>query len=97
MSAFKYFTMIDVTSKNMEKVQRRGPGAKTTEVEVRMALVCASTDYGSLLKGHTNLVSTVRLCINSTHKCLKFIAHDFGVKLSACMCSHVSCPGWRNG
>ena len=26
------------------RVQCRGPGAKTTEVEARMALVCASTD-----------------------------------------------------
>ena len=25
------------------------------------------------------------------------LAHDSGVKLSPCMCSHVSCPGWRNG
>ena len=24
-------------------------------------------------------------------------AHDFSVKLSPCMCSHSSCPDWRNG
>ena len=48
----------------------RGPGAKTTEVEAREELVCASTDDG------------------------RNLAHDFGVKLSPCMCSHVSCPGW---
>ena len=30
-------------------MQRRGPRAKTTEVEARMALVCASTDDGKPL------------------------------------------------
>ena len=30
------------------RVQHRGPGAKTTEVEVRVALVCASTDDSRL-------------------------------------------------
>ena len=25
------------------------------------------------------------------------LAHDSGVKLSPCMCSHISCPSWRNG
>ena len=25
------------------------------------------------------------------------LAHGFSVKLSPCMCSHSSCPGWRNG
>ena len=38
----------------LSKVQCQGPRAKTTEVEVCMALVCASTDSGS-----TNLVPTV--------------------------------------
>ena len=41
------------------RVQRWEPGAKTTEVEIRMALVCASTDDGRPLIGGTNLVSTV--------------------------------------
>ena len=41
------------------RVQRRGPGAKTTEVEVRVALVCAPTDDGMPLIGGTNLISTV--------------------------------------
>ena len=40
-------------------MQHRGPRAKTTEVEVRVALVCASTDDGRLLIGGTNLISTV--------------------------------------
>ena len=35
-------------------MQRQGPGAKTTEVEVRVALVCASTDDGRQLTGGTN-------------------------------------------
>ena len=35
-------------------VQRRGPGAKTTEVEAHVALVCASTD-GRPLTGSTDL------------------------------------------
>ena len=41
------------------RVQRRGPGAKTTEVEARVALVCASTDDGRPFTGGTNLIWTV--------------------------------------
>ena len=37
-------------------MQHRGPGAKTTEVEARVALVCASTDDGRPLTGGTNLI-----------------------------------------
>ena len=37
-------------------MQRQGPGAKTTEVEARMGLVCASTDDGRSFTGGTNLV-----------------------------------------
>ena len=41
-------------------MQRLGPGVKTTEVEVRMALVFASTDDGRpLIAGGTNSVSMV--------------------------------------
>ena len=40
------------------RVQRQGPGVKMTEVEVRVSLVCASTDDGRPLIGGTNLVST---------------------------------------
>ena len=78
-------------------MQRRGPKAKTTEVEVRVALVCASTDDGRPFIGGTNLVSTVgrRPCINGTHINARNLAHDFSVKLSACMYSHVSCPGCK--
>ena len=56
MSAFKYFTMIDV----MKHVKASGEllsecsvrnRLKTTEVEVRMALVYASTDDGRPLIG----------------------------------------------
>ena len=78
-------------------MQYRGPGAKTTEVEARVALFCASTDDGRPLTGCENLIWTVVDWVagrmqNGIHK-----RHDFGVKLSPCMCSHVSCPGWRNG
>ena len=39
-------------------MQRLGPGAKTTEVEVRVVLFCASTDDGRpLIAGGTNLAS----------------------------------------
>ena len=58
MSAFKYFTKIDVVKHVNEgqwratvRGRRLGPGAKTTEVEVHMALVCASTDDGRPLIG----------------------------------------------
>ena len=40
-------------------MQCRRPGTKTTEVEIRVALVCASTDDGRLLTGSTNLIWTV--------------------------------------
>ena len=43
-----------------DRVPRGGPGAKTTEFEVRMALVCASTDDGRpLILSGTNLMSMV--------------------------------------
>ena len=65
---------------SLVRVQRRGPGAKTTEVEARVALVCASTDDGRPLTGGTNLIWTVvdwvasgsRPRINGTHKRQKF-------------------------
>ena len=61
MSAFKYFTKIDIACEGQwratVRVQRQGPGAKTTEVEARVALVCASTDDGRPLG--TNLIWTV--------------------------------------
>ena len=40
-------------------MQRRGPGAKTTEVEAHVALVCVSTDDSRPLTGGTNLIWTV--------------------------------------
>ena len=64
MSAFKYFTKIDIACEASEghaqwratvRVQRRGPGVKTIEVEARVALVCASTDDGRPPTGGTNL------------------------------------------
>ena len=51
MSAFKYFTKLDV--KHVMPVESycqsavSGPEAKTTEVEARVALICASTDDGT--------------------------------------------------
>ena len=30
------------------------------------------------------------------HSKARSLVHDFSVKLSPCMCGHVSCPGWRN-
>ena len=35
-------------------MQRRGPGAKTSDVEACVALVCASTDDGRPFTGGTN-------------------------------------------
>ena len=65
---------------SLVRVQHWGPGAKTTEVEARVALVCASTDDGRPLTGGTNLIWTVvdwvtsgsRPRINGTHKRQKF-------------------------
>ena len=60
-------------------MQRLGPGAKTTEVEVRVVLLCASTDDGRpLIAGSTNLASinggTLQVADNAcgTHKSQKF-------------------------
>ena len=64
------------------RVQRHGPGAKTTEVEARVALVCASTDDGRPLTGGANLIWKV-----------VDYSETSGVKLIPCMCSHVSSPG----
>ena len=63
-------------------MQRRGLGAKTTEVEARVAMVCATTDDGRLLTGGTNLIWTVVYwvasgsgpCINGTHQRQKLIS-----------------------
>ena len=38
------------------RVQRQGPRAMMTELEARMALVCASADDDRLLTGGTNLI-----------------------------------------
>ena len=64
----------------VKHVQRRGPRAKATRVEARVALVCASTDDGRPLTGGTHLIWTVvdcvalgsGPCINGTHKRQKF-------------------------
>ena len=79
------------------RAQRREPGAKMTEVEARVELVCASTDDGRSLRAVVDCVASGSgPCINGTHKRQKFSSW-FGVRLSPCMCSHVSSPGWRNG
>ena len=63
MSAFKYFTKIDV--KHVRPVEgycqsaASGTGAKMTEVEARVALVCASTDDSRPLTDCENLLCTV--------------------------------------
>ena len=41
------------------RVQRQGPETKMTEVEARMAPVCASTNDGRPLTSGTNLIWTV--------------------------------------
>ena len=50
MSVFKYFTKIDVKHvrpvEGYCRVQDQGPEAKMTEVEARVALICASIDDG---------------------------------------------------
>ena len=82
MSVFKYFTKIDVKYvrpvEGYCRVQYRGPEAKTTEVEARVALICASTDDGRSSQGVVDWVaSRVEFqvggpCINGTHKRQKF-------------------------
>ena len=67
------------------RVQRHGPGAKTTEVEARVVLVCASTDDSRPLTGGANLIWTV-VDYSETSSLVS-------VKLIPCMCSHVSSPG----
>ena len=97
----RYREACEVQWRATVRVQHRGPGAKITEVEARVALVCASTNDGRPLIGGTNLIWTVvdwvasgsGPCTNGTHKCPRNLAHDFGV--SPCMCNHVSYPSWR--
>ena len=85
MSAFKYFTNIKVVKhvkarEGTVRVQRRGPGVKTIEVEAHVALDCASINDGRSLTGSTNLIWTMVDCvasgrrpyINSPHKWQKF-------------------------
>ena len=66
-----------------------------TEFEARMALVCASTDDGRPL---TNLICQRWLAVvdwvaSGSGPCIlkhtRNLAHDFSVKLSPCMYSHV--------
>ena len=81
MSEFKYFTKIDIVKqwrawRATVRVQRQGPRVMMTELQARLALVCASTDDGRLLTNGTNLIWTVvywvtygsRPCINGTQK-----------------------------
>ena len=104
MSIFKYFTKINVKHVrpvDTVRVQYQGLEAKTTEVEARVALICASTDNGRPLLGGLNLIQTVVDWVasdsghmhNLRHSNARSLVHDFSVKLSPCMCSHVSCPG----
>ena len=81
------------------------PGMKTVEacVATYFWFVLLPTINGSLLTGDTNLIRTVIEIASGTrgHVQTALInarnsAHDFGVKLSPCMCSHISGPGWRN-
>ena len=83
MSVFKYFTKIDVKHvrpvEGYCRVQYRGPEAKTTEVEARVALICASTDDGRCSQAVVDWVvsrgSSFQVggpCINGTHKRQKF-------------------------
>ena len=82
MSVFKYFTKIDVKHvrpvEDYYRVQYREPEAKTTEVEARVVLICASTDNGRSSQAVIDwLASWVEFqvggpCINGTHKRQKF-------------------------
>ena len=92
--------MKHVKARATVRVQRWGSRAKTTEVEVRVALACASTDNGRSLRQYKFSIDGGSLQV-ADHAEMALInarnlAHDFGVKLSTCMC-HISCPGWRNG
>ena len=63
-----------------------------TEVEARVALVCASTDDSRSLTGGTNLIWMMVDCVASAQMALingRNLAHDIGVKLSPCMYRHV--------
>ena len=75
------------------RVQRRGPGAKTTEVEARVALVGASTDDGRPLTGGSNLVWTVVDWVASgTGPCIngRYLTHNFGVATLAALAGEMA-------
>ena len=65
-----------------------------TEVQARVALVYVSTDDGRPLTGGTNLICRQWLTgslqvADHAYQNARNLAHDFSVKLSSCMCSHV--------
>ena len=51
-------------------VQHQGPGVKMTEVEARVALVCASTVDSRPLTAGTNLIWTVVDCVASGERAM---------------------------
>ena len=55
MSAFKYFTKVDI----VVGMQSQKSEVKTTKVQACMALVCASTDDSRPLTGSTNMSTVV--------------------------------------
>ena len=90
------------------RVQRHQPGAKTTKVKkyTYQLLVCVSTDhqwqathrqykYAQWLRSLQ--VEPVTHGMHKRHSNTRNPAYDFIIKLGPCMCSYISCPGWRNG
>ena len=82
-------------------MQRQEPGGRRLKLKHAWH-DCASTDDGSPLTAGTNLIWTVVGRVASGERAMdhetalrnaRNLAHDFGVTLSPCMCSHVSCPG----
>ena len=85
------------------RVQRRRPGAK---LKYAWQLTSGLCFYRPSTAGHSQArckcgqwlrslqVDPVMHGMNGTHK-RQSPAHDFIVK--PCMCSYISCPGWRDG
>ena len=95
---WRAFLMIEPGDEaNCVRVQHRQPVTKMTEV------VLLPTINGRVLTGSTNLILTVvEIASGKGHAKTALVntrnlPQHFSVKLTTCMYSHISCPGWKNG
>ena len=89
----------------LSRVQWRGPGARRLKLKHAWQWFVLLLMMEGCSQAVTNLMWTVvdwvasgsRPCIKGTLKRQPNLVRDFGLRLSSCVTSHISCPGWRNG